>query len=124
MEPPSSKETSSINVFMKWIPRPCVNNRFSGVVGFATSSLLNPCPSSRDRDRDFSVHVAAAVVIGAAVGFAAMRLMRDLLFGVGAGDPATFAAVAVLLAGVAMLASYVPARRATKIDPMVALRHE
>jgi putative ABC transport system permease protein len=64
------------------------------------------------------------IVIGAAVGFAVTRLMRDLLFGVSAGDPVTFAVVAVLLTAVTMLASYVPARRATKIQPMVALRHE
>jgi len=64
------------------------------------------------------------IVIGAAVGFVVTRLMRDLLFGVRAGDPITFAGVAVLLAAVTMLASYVPAGRATKIDPMVALRYE
>jgi putative ABC transport system permease protein len=63
-------------------------------------------------------------VIGAAMGFTVTRLMRDLLFGVSAGDPVTFAAVAALLAAVTILASYVPARRATKIQPMVALRHE
>jgi len=64
------------------------------------------------------------IVIGAAAGFAVTRLMRDLLFGVSSVDPVTFVAVAVLLAAVTMLASYVPARRATKIDPMVALRYE
>jgi len=64
------------------------------------------------------------VAIGAAVGFAATRLMRELLFGVSTGDPLTFAAVAVLLVTVTMFASYVPARRATKIDPIVALRYE
>ena len=62
--------------------------------------------------------------IGAAVGFAATRVMRDMLFGVSAADPMTFAAGAVLLVAVTILASYVPARRATKIDPMDALHCE
>src|SRR5581483_329718 len=64
------------------------------------------------------------IVIGAAAGFAATRLMRELLFEVSSADPLTFGAVALLLAAVTLLASYIPARRAMKIDPMVALRYE
>ena len=62
--------------------------------------------------------------IGAGVGFATTRVMRNMLFGVSAVDPMTFAAVAVLLVAVTILASYVPARRAMKIDPMDALHCE
>ena len=55
---------------------------------------------------------------------AATRVMKELLFGVSATDPLTFGAVALLLGAVTLLASYIPALRATKVDPIVALRCE
>jgi macrolide transport system ATP-binding/permease protein len=64
------------------------------------------------------------VAIGLSLALLVSRLMKSLLFGVSASDPLTYAGVAVLLACVALLACYIPARRATKIDPMVALRNE
>ena len=68
------------------------------------------------------------IIVGLAIGLAASlvltRAISSLLFGIAPGDPLTFAGVSLLLISVALLACYVPARRAAKVDPMVALRCE
>ncbi|HKV28134.1 MAG TPA: FtsX-like permease family protein, partial [Candidatus Acidoferrales bacterium] len=68
--------------------------------------------------------IVLGVAIGIAGALAVTRLMSALLFGVTATDPATYVAVAALLAVVALAACYIPARRASRVDPMVALRYE
>ena len=70
------------------------------------------------------VLAVAGIVIGGLGALLLTRLMEGLLFQVRPADPVTFAAVSGILAGVALLASYIPGRRATRVDPVIALRAE
>jgi ABC-type antimicrobial peptide transport system permease subunit len=73
---------------------------------------------------DAALMVIAGVGVGLVGSLLLTRFLQTLLFDVKPTDPLTFGALTILLAGVALLASFIPARRASRIDPLVALRHE
>ena len=72
--------------------------------------------------REAAVLIGAGLVIGVAASFAISQWIKSLLFGVSATDPLTFLIGGVLVIGVALYASWIPARRATKVDPISTLR--
>ena len=74
--------------------------------------------------RKGAILTIVGIALGLAGAVAATRLLQTMLFGVAPLHPATFAAVSLMFGAVATLASYVPARRATRVDPMVALRSD
>jgi ABC-type antimicrobial peptide transport system permease subunit len=73
---------------------------------------------------DAALIVIAGVGVGLLGSLLLTRFLQTLLFDVKPTDPLTFGALTILLAGVALLASFIPARRASRIDPLLALRHE
>jgi len=74
--------------------------------------------------RQGMVTTVGGVIVGVLGAVAATRLLSSLLYGVEATDPMTFATVSLVLVGIAVLASYIPARRAARVDPLIALRSE
>lgn len=66
----------------------------------------------------------AGLALGLVAALALTRLLKNLLFDISATDPLTFSAIALLLAGITLLACYLPARRATRVDPLIALKRE
>jgi putative ABC transport system permease protein len=96
----------------------------SNEIGLRMALGASPADVSRLVLRQGMLLTGAGLVLGLAGASAATRLLTSVLFEVKPGDPLTYAAVAALLAAVALAATYIPAHRASKVDPLVALRQE
>ena len=99
-------------------------SRRTGEIGIRVAMGAQPRDIFRMVIRRAVVLAAAGVAIGIAGALALTRLLTNLLFGVSASDPATYTVVALAVSALVLAASYFPARRATRVDPMVALRYE
>jgi predicted permease len=99
-------------------------NQRSNEIGLRMALGASPGDVSRLVIREGMLLAGAGVLIGLAGAIALTRLLTSMLFEVKPGDPVTYAAVAVVLAVIALAASYIPARRASRVDPLVALRQE
>ena len=96
----------------------------TGEIGVRRALGASPASVLRDVLRNALARIGVGVGLGLFLGAALAGGLTRVLYGVETDDPRVFAAVAVLLTGVALLASWVPARRAARIDPLVAIRHD
>jgi len=93
-------------------------------IGIRVALGAMPADVMRDVLCDGARLTGGGLILGLAGAFVGTRLLSSMLFGIGSTDAITFAGVAIILTTVALMASYLPARRATKVDPIIALRYE